>query len=66
MHDVRDFFFFLSLDTKKKKGPTGSPCGVVSYVLDYDVILNEFELQSRYFVHFRKGMNFLIPSYGFK
>ena len=40
---------------------------VVADVLDYDIFVNEFELWSRYYVHFRtntlgKGMNPLIPS----
>ena len=39
--------------------------GVVASVLDYDIIVSEFELQSRNFVLFRadafgKGMNLLI------
>ena len=38
------------------------PCGVVVIVLDCDFVVIEFELQSRYYVHFRtnalgKGMN---------
>ena len=42
-----------------------SPRDVVANVLDYDVLVGEFELQSRNYVHFltntdRKGMNFLI------
>ena len=40
--------------------------GVVANVLDCDIIVSEFEIQSRYYVHFqintlRKGMNLLIP-----
>ena len=39
---------------------------VVSNLLDCDIVENEFELQSCYYVHFRtntqeKGMNCLIP-----
>ena len=39
---------------------------VVVNVLDCDIVINEFEFQSRYYVHFRantfgKGMNSLIP-----
>ena len=41
------------------------PIGVVANVLEYDIKVNEFELQSRNYVHFltytfRKGTNFLI------
>ena len=28
-----------------------SPLSVVAYVLDYDIVVPEFELQSRYYVH---------------
>ena len=36
--------------------------GVVANMLDYDIVVSDFELQSRYYVHFRtntleKGMN---------
>ena len=42
------------------------PCGVVVNVLDFDTVVNKFELQSRYKVHFwtnalGKGMNRRIP-----
>ena len=30
-------------------------CGVVAIVSDYDIEVNEFELQSRYYVHFQKN-----------
>ena len=30
----------------------GSPCGVVANVLDCDIMVYKFELQSRYYVHF--------------
>ena len=50
----------------------GASRDVVAKVLDCDIIVNEFELQSHYYVHFRtntveKGMNPLIPffNYGF-
>ena len=41
------------------------PRGVVANVLDFDIVVIEFELQSHYYVHFqihtvRKGMNNLI------
>ena len=43
----------------------GSTRDVVSYVLDYDFVVSEFELQSHYYAHFQtnalgKGMNSLI------
>ena len=41
----------------------GSPYGVVAEVMDCSFEVNEFELQSHYYLHFRtcKGMNPLIP-----
>ena len=44
-----------------------SPSGVVDNVLDCNIVVDKFVLQSRYYVHFRvnnlrKGMNFLIPT----
>ena len=44
-----------------------SLCVVVSKVLDCDIIVREFELQSRYYIRFwidilRKGMNPLVPT----
>ena len=38
----------------------GNLRGVMAYVLDSNVVVNEFELQSRYYVQFQKGMNYLI------
>ena len=43
-----------------------SPCGVVANVLDYDIVVNNVELQLPYYIHFRintlrKGLNTLIP-----
>ena len=45
----------------------GSPSGVAANVMDYDIVVSEFELRSRYYVHFRanifgKGINFIILS----
>ena len=42
------------------------PRGFVTTMMDYDIIVSEFELQSHYYVHFRtntlgKEMNILIP-----
>ena len=44
----------------------GSPRDVVANVLDSDIVVSEFELQSRHYIHFRtythaKGMNLLFP-----
>ena len=44
----------------------GSPSGVVANVLECDIVVSEFELRSRYYVHFRtftlgKGINPLYP-----
>ena len=33
----------------------GSPCGIVTNVLDYDILVSEFELQSCYYVDFPLG-----------
>ena len=43
-----------------------SPHGIVANVLDCDIVVSKFELQSLYYVHFRtntlrKGMDPLIP-----
>ena len=44
-----------------------NPRSVVAHILDCDIVMSEFELQSRYFVHFwtntlGKRMNLLISS----
>ena len=47
----------------------GNPCSVVTNMLDCNIIVNEFELQSCYYVHFwtimlAKSMNtFILSSY---
>ena len=43
-----------------------TPRGIVAKVQDFDIVVSEFKLQSRYQVHFQintleKGMNLLIP-----
>ena len=43
-----------------------SPCGVVVKMLDYDIIVNEFEIQSFYYFHFQpntlgKRVNPFVP-----
>ena len=48
----------------------GCPHGIMVKVMDCEIVANEFELQLRYYIHFRtntlgKGMNPLIlPSIG--
>ena len=48
----------------------GCPCGVIVKAIDCRIVVREFVLQSRYYVHFRantlgKGMNPLIlPAMG--
>ena len=48
----------------------GFPSGVMVKVMDYGIVVSEFELQSRYYIHFwpntlGKGMNPLIlPAMG--
>ncbi len=42
------------------------PCGVIVKAMDGEIVAREFELKSRYYVHFRintlgKGMNPFIP-----
>ena len=49
----------------------GSPNGVVASALDCDIVVSDFDLQSRYYVHFQtntpgKGMNVLFPQLWFK
>ena len=44
----------------------GSLRGFLAYVLDFDIVVSEFDLQSRHYVHFQtdtleKGMNSLKP-----
>ena len=48
----------------------GNRCDAVANVLDSDILVSEFELQSRYYVHFRTntlGQSWnlpILPSYG--
>ena len=56
----------ISKDVLISQGVWGGPCGVVAYVLDCDIIISKFKLQSCYYIHFQtnilwKGMNSLIP-----
>ena len=41
---------------KNKCPEVGCPSGVVAYMLDYDIVVSEFELQSRYYVLFRTNI----------
>ena len=55
---------------KKRKNSRECPRGVMVKVMDYGIVVSEFVLQLRYYVHFRantlgKGMNPLIlPTMG--
>ena len=57
-----------NLHVLQKEG--GGPRGVMIKAMDYGIVVNEFVLQSRYYVHFRantlgKGINPLIlPAMG--
>ena len=58
----RNIFLFIKMPFELLECPRG----VIVKVLYYGIVVNEFELQSRYYVHFRtntpgKGMNPLIP-----
>ena len=62
--------FFLFIEELKKNFRIHArgeiPSSVVVNVLNCDIVVSEFELQSRYYVHFRtnisgKTMNSLIP-----
>ena len=52
------------------KAARGCPCGVMVKPMNCEIVVSEFVLQSRYYVHFRantlgKGMNPLIlPAMG--
>ena len=35
----------------------GTSCGIMANVLDKNITVNEFELQSHNYIHFRKGMD---------
>ena len=52
----------LSVDPDSKKEGEGCPHCVMVKAMDYGIVVHEFILQSRYYVHFRantlgKGMN---------
>ena len=54
---------------KSRKIFRGCPCGVMVKAMDCGIIVCEFVLQSRYYVHIRvntlgKGMNSFPSSYG--
>ena len=68
------FFFNIFLNSPSmhllKPSPRGCPCGVMVKAMDCGIMIREFVLQSRYYIHFRantlrKGMNPLIlPAMG--
>ena len=47
------FFFFLSLNLDDETGFMGCPRGVMIKAMDCGIVVREFVLQSRYYVHFR-------------
>ena len=56
----KDTQYNNSRNTLKMRG--GGPCGVMVKAMDCGIVVSEFVLQSRYYVHFRtntlgKGMN---------
>ena len=60
-------FSFTSFEKLKLKYLWGCPRGVMVKAMDCGIVVREFVLQSRYYVHFRantlgKGMNPLILS----
>ena len=61
---------FYSNYNRMKNTLGGCPCGVMVKAIDCWIVVREFVLQSRYYVHFRantlgKGMNPLIlPAMG--
>ena len=60
----------IYLDDTTQLEKWGCPRGVMVKAMDYGIVVHEFVLQSRYYVHFRantlgKGMNPLIlPAMG--
>ena len=57
-----DYIYVPNISLKFCSILLGSPHGIVVNVLGYDIVVNEFKLQSCYHVHFRsntlgKGMN---------
>ena len=64
--------FYLSLSDSKSPQVSwgGFPCGVMVKVMDYEIVVSKFVLQSHYYVYFRantlgKGMNpFILPAMG--
>ena len=62
---VTELLIVISVLGMGPKGLAGCPCGVMVKVMDCEIVAREFELQSRYYVHFRtntpgKGRNPLI------
>ena len=51
-HVAKNNRFHLSWMCSTISVEIGNPSGVVVNVLDYDIVISEFELQSRYNVHF--------------
>ena len=61
------FFCYLTVSLTLQPEPGRCPCVVMVKAMDCGIVVSEFELQLRYYVHFRtntlgKGMNPLILS----
>ena len=46
----------------------GDPCSVVANMLDCDIVVSKFDVQSRYYVHFwtntfKQSMSLYLPNY---
>ena len=41
-----------SFQLESRFSSVGSPCAVVAKVLDWNIVVNEFELQLHYYIHF--------------
>ena len=70
-HFLRDLFLLLNIqNTFSGNLAGGCPRGVMVKAMDCGIVVREFVLQSRYYIHFRantlgKGMNPLIlPAMG--
>ena len=69
--DIWIFYFFENawkLEENSQRIERGCPCGVMVKAMDCRIVVSEFELQLRYYGHFRantlgKGMNpFILPA----
>ena len=69
---VQQYILYLNILSCRLISKLKKYLGVVANELDCDIVVNEFELQSLYYVHFRtntlrKGMNlFVLTSFSIK